>query len=162
MNELFENNKGLAIKIARDYIHVIKNTSVMDYEDLKQICLIGLYKASKKYCENKGCKFTTFAGTVIKNEIKMECRKIKKDYNNTVYLEDTEAACYDIKEEADNILNVGFYKSKLDKLESEIFDLLLKEYSVKSIGEILNIKKAKIYYLKKKIKNKLKIYIERK
>ena len=47
-------------------------------DELKAIALLGLVKAANAYDEGKGFKFSTFAGTVVQNEILMELRKLRR------------------------------------------------------------------------------------
>lgn len=55
-------------------------------EDLFATGLLGLVKATANYDFNKGVKFSTFAATVIRNEILMTFRK--KRINHLIYLDE--------------------------------------------------------------------------
>ena len=55
-------------KIAANNLHI-------DYDDLYQVALIGIWKATKKFDPAKGFTFATFASSVAINEIKMHLRR---------------------------------------------------------------------------------------
>ncbi len=63
--KLINNNIGLVFSIARKFL----NRGV-EYDDLVQIGSIGLIKASEKYDETLGYKFSTYAVNLIIGEIK--------------------------------------------------------------------------------------------
>ena len=53
----------------------------LEREELQCVALLGLVKASATFDEHKGFKFSTYASTVIRNEILMELRRNKKHKN---------------------------------------------------------------------------------
>lgn len=78
--ELFKTNINLAYKIANTY----KSKYPTEYEDIKQVALIGLWKATQKY--DGISKFSPFAWVVINREIiRYTSKQIK--HLETSYLE---------------------------------------------------------------------------
>lgn len=71
---LIEGNMRLAIKIANSF----SNTRI-DQDDLRSIAFIGLIRAADTFDPHKGVKFTAYMTPVIKNEIKLELRKVVKE-----------------------------------------------------------------------------------
>lgn len=71
---LIEGNMRLAIKIANSF----SNTRI-DQDDLWSIAFMGLIRAADTFDPHKGVKFTAYMTTVIKNEIKLELRKVVKE-----------------------------------------------------------------------------------
>lgn len=71
---LIEGNMRLAIKIANSF----SNTRI-DQDDLWSIAFIGLIRAADTFDPHKGVKFTAYMTTVIKNEIRLELRKVVKE-----------------------------------------------------------------------------------
>jgi len=68
---IFEENIRMAYHIASKFT---PNT-IVDMEDIKQLALIGLYKASQNYKDSLGFKFSTYAYKVMRNEILKELSK---------------------------------------------------------------------------------------
>lgn len=66
--ELFNQNQRLAHWTVSKYF-----PKLLGDEDIHQEALVGLYKACVRYEENRG-RFTTFAVTVVRNEINMFLR----------------------------------------------------------------------------------------
>lgn len=64
----------LAHMLAHKYEYVANKLNV-DYDDLYQVALIGIWKATQKFDANKGFTFSTFASSIAINEIKMHIRK---------------------------------------------------------------------------------------
>lgn len=63
----------LAHLIAHKYKHVAEKLNV-DYDDLYQVALIGVWKATQKFDPDKGFTFSTFASSIAINQIKMHLR----------------------------------------------------------------------------------------
>lgn len=73
-----------AIKIAKSF-----DNTMTPIEDRISIAFIGLIKAVDKFNPERGIKFTTFCGVLMKNEILMELRKIRNRSKIQMYnLED--------------------------------------------------------------------------
>lgn len=73
---IFDENLAFATYMADKY----RNTGV-PFDDLKQIALLGLWKASLTYDEDRGSKFSTYAGRCIQNEINMHLRSHRRQKN---------------------------------------------------------------------------------
>lgn len=70
INDLIEGNMGLVKKIIISiYNDCNFKGANFDYDDLFQEGCISLYKAISKYDENKDFKFSTYAYSVIKNDL---------------------------------------------------------------------------------------------
>lgn len=63
--ELFEKNLNLAYNFANSWY--VEKTYAMDREDYEQMALLYLWEACLKYENDRGCKFSTFATTYIRN-----------------------------------------------------------------------------------------------
>lgn len=71
--DLVLNNIKLAYSVAWN----MKSTGI-EIEDLQSLALLGLVKAAKDFDETRGCKFSSFAITIMRNEILQEVRRQKK------------------------------------------------------------------------------------
>jgi len=81
-DELFEKNISIAYKIANTYL--INHSK--EYEDIKQIALLGLWKDVLTFKDIDA--FSTYAYSVISNEINYYLRKNKKYIRNiSIYTE---------------------------------------------------------------------------
>ncbi len=72
--KLVLDNKRLAYYLANKYRSFTKSKKI-DIEDLEQIALCALCKASLKYHPDKGYAFSTYAATAIKNALLIEIPK---------------------------------------------------------------------------------------
>lgn len=70
-----EDHVKLAHLLAHKYKLVADKLNV-DYDDLHQVALIGIWKATRKFDPNKGFTFCTFASSIAINDIKMHFRKV--------------------------------------------------------------------------------------
>lgn len=68
-NSLYLDNQKLVPYLLNKYFPLYSQD-----EDMLQRGYIGLWKASESYDEQKGVKFTAYAGKVIMNEMRMELR----------------------------------------------------------------------------------------
>ncbi len=71
----FDKNKGLTYHVANNQISGLRKRS--DFEDFISIGNIGLVKAFNTFDTSKKRKFTTYAITIIRNEMLLELRKEK-------------------------------------------------------------------------------------
>ncbi len=76
-NELVQNNKGLIIDVAK---HYKVNNQVISRDDMIQAGIIGLFKAFDKFDTEKDIKFSTYAHSVVKNEMKKAQRNELKKF----------------------------------------------------------------------------------
>src|SRR5699024_1757798 len=123
-------------KIANRYLVNYAN----EYEDIKQVALMGLWKAVLTF--NDTHAFSTYAYTVISNEINMYLRTIKKnnstislkqEVKENITLEDILADKNNYIEKLENSLDIENYivqikNSKLKEKEKIVFELSLRGY----------------------------------
>lgn len=79
--KLFEENIENAEKLACFLYKKYKNC--IEFEDIKQICLMAYHEASIKFDLNSENKFTTFANKIAKDYVYDEVKKTIKNINNT-------------------------------------------------------------------------------
>lgn len=79
--EMFNKNINIAYKIANKYLDNYKN----EYEDIKQIALLGLWKAVLTFKNTYA--FSTYSYKVIFNEINHYLRNRKKAYLNEISIQ---------------------------------------------------------------------------
>lgn len=121
---LVVENRKLIFPIIRD-IHCEKDNS-MDSEDLEQMAMLHLCKAAATFDESRGYSFSTYATSVIKNEL-------YKDFRDTNRHNITDTLSFSTQrpsdEEADwSIYNLPDLTATYDRFESSyaIRQLLLK------------------------------------
>ena len=98
--EMFEKNIKIAYKIANRY----RINYLSEYEDIKQIALLALWKAVLTF--NNTNAFSTYAYVVISNEINLYLRRNKKteqEISINTSINDGELTIEDILQSADNI-----------------------------------------------------------
>lgn len=160
--EIFNKNINIAYKIANKY----KVNYINEYEDIKQIALIGLWIASDIWDENKGA-FTTIAYTVISNNINHYLRSVKKygERNISIYSNVSEnQTIFDILEDPydldEEILSKVHIENALKQLyltdmEKIVAEKLSQKQSQRKIGKDLGLSQPQISRYKSKIKDKL-------
>ena len=143
--EMFNKNINIAYKIANRYLVNYAN----EYEDIKQVALMGLWKAVLTF--NDTHAFSTYAYTVISNEINMYLRTIKKnnstislkqEVKENITLEDILADKNNYIEKLENSLDIENYivqikNSKLKEKEKIVFELSLRGYKQDKIAKII-------------------------
>ena len=152
-NQMVIDNLDIAHKLTNEYA---KKGKAIEYEDLRQICYLGLVKAAKSYEEGHYTAFSTYAYKVIRNEINMNLRKWQKKekdisiYTKTserdgeeTYLIDTFQSDTDIENEViendyKNSLRNAINTS-LKGLEKEVLTLKINGKKEVEIAEILGI-----------------------
>lgn len=77
---LFNENKGLAAKLAVNRMHTVR--SAEDKEDLFQDAYVGLIMAAEHYDETKGIKFSTYAYRVIQRKLNEETNRKQMEMGN--------------------------------------------------------------------------------
>ena len=80
--EMVEKHLDLVSIIIRRYINTNEQIRGLEYDDLYQCGCLALCKAA--HCYDSRVKFTTFAGTVIRNALLDECRKAKIVYSHNL------------------------------------------------------------------------------
>ena len=71
--QLITENIKLAYYVAKRFLN-----SGIEYDDLVSVASLGLVKAAKKFNQEKGVQFNTFAMRVMTNEILMEMRSVRR------------------------------------------------------------------------------------
>lgn len=163
--EMFNKNIKIAYKIANRYLINYAN----EYEDIKQIALMGLWKAVSTFDNTHA--FSTYGYTVISNEINCYLRTVKKHYNTIslkqeikedITLEDVLADKNNYIEKLENSLDIENYisqirNSKLNEKEKMVFELTLKGYKQRQIAKIIGCSQAEVSRKIRKLRTKIKL-----
>ena len=163
--EMFNKNIKIAYKIANRYLINYAN----EYEDIKQLALMGLWKAVSTFDNTHA--FSTYAYTVISNEINCYLRTVKKHYNTIslkqeikedITLEDVLADKNNYIEKLENSLDIENYisqirNSKLNEKEKMVFELSLKGYRQDKIAKIVGYSQPHVSRTIKKLRTKIKL-----
>lgn len=165
---LAERNIRLAINIANSFY----NTGI-DENELFSISLFGLVKSAKKFNPNLGYKFSTYATSVIRNEIIGEIKNRKRYIYSQVSLndiiEDNFDECTferkDLISDCFNVEDIVIFNDlkeiikreikKENKRDKEIIILFLNGERQKSIGKKINVSQSQVSRIIKRFKNKL-------
>lgn len=171
--ELFEKNTRLAYSLASRYLINYK----AEFEDIKQVALMGLWKACTTYNPTVNTtKFSSYAWIVISNEINYYLRK-----NNNAKLANLVSLCtpisnnkgeessleellqnpIDVINNSDNLMYLDSIFDILDKLnltdkQRLMFQLYLEDRNQAEIGKIVGINQASVSRAIKRIKNQIK------
>lgn len=167
MNDMFNKNINIAYKIANRY----RINYPEEYEDIKQIALLGLWKAIQNY--NPKWALTTIAYKTIFNNINDYLRSVKKhkDHDFSMYTvvctdDKSELTVKDlIPDDTDHIdtmlrdidIQQAFDRLNLSEIEEEFLDLKKQGLSQREIGENLNRSQAQISRIQTKVRNRFKI-----
>lgn len=163
--EMFNKNINIAYKIANRYLVNYAN----EYEDIKQVALMGLWKAVLTF--NDTHAFSTYAYTVISNEINCYLRTVKKHYNTislkqeikeNITLEDILADKNNYIEKLENSLDIENYivqikNSKLKEKEKIVFELSLRGYKQDKIAKIIGCSQPQVSRLIKKLRKRISL-----
>lgn len=167
--EMFEQNMRLAYKLANKY----SVNHAHEIEDIKQIALMGLWKAVLAYDKQRS-KFCTFAVRVILNEINMYLRKNKKRKErqevslstivfDNVTLEDTiQDSRNDIEDLEDRIEKQEIREiknkelRKMKKIHQEIYLCLEKGMKQREIAKKMNLSQAAISRIQRRLIKRVK------
>lgn len=148
-----------------------------DFEDVSQIGILGLMKATLSFDENKGTKFSTFASMCIRNEILMFYRKENKKRSFVISLdeeifhvsENTEsdvntlaARLSDNTDFVQELVNREEFESRINLLlnvlparELVLILLRLGEYPQKEISKCLRLSQSYVSRLESSVSQKL-------
>lgn len=170
MNDMFNKNINIAYKIANRY----RINYPEEYEDIKQIALLGLWKAIQNY--NPKWALTTIAYKTIFNNINDYLRSVKKHKENVfsiytvVCVDDhSEKTVEDlIPDDTDHINNMlsnidiqqAFDRVNLSEIEEEFLDLKKQGLSQREIGENLNRSQAQISRIQTNLRKRFKKNLE--
>ena len=163
--EMFNKNIRIAYKIANRYL----TNYASEYEDIKQIALMGLWKAVLTF--NNKYAFSTYAYRVISNEINYYLRTVKKNHSTislkqeikeNMTLEDVLADENNYIEKLENNLDTEncisqIRNSKLKEKEKTVFELTLKGYKQRQIAKITGCSQAEVSRKIKGLRTKVKL-----
>lgn len=162
--EMFEKNIKIAYKIANRY----RINYLSEYEDIKQIALLALWKAVLTF--NNTNAFSTYAYVVISNEINKNLRKKKREKQEisigTSITTDDKLTIEDILQGEDNIEKLLEDMSFVDKIrylntiqftdrEKEVLILSKRGYKQQEIAERLHISQAQVSRIQRRLKDKI-------
>ena len=170
MNEMFNKNVNIAYKIANRY----RTNYPEEYEDIKQVALLGLWKAIQHY--NPKWALSTIAYKTIFNNINFYLRSVKKhkDHDFSMYTvvctdDKSELTVEDlIPDDTDHIdtmlrdidIQQAFDRLNLSEIEEEFLDLKKQGLSQREIGENLNRSQAQISRIQTNLRKRFKNNLE--
>lgn len=139
-NELVQNNKGLIIDVAK---HFKVNSNVISKDDMIQAGIIGLFNAVDKFDTQKDVKFSTYARSAVKNEMKKaqknELKKFLSAYlysQNEVSKKSEEAKNKYTASTIDDMLSVKEALEAIEKSEGRV--IITDDNKSEYINIILN------------------------
>lgn len=139
-NELVHNNKGLIIDVAK---HFKVNSIVISNDDMIQAGIIGLFNAVDKFDAQKDVKFSTYARSAVKNEMKKaqknELKKFLSAYlysQNEVSKKSEEAKNKYTASTIDDMLSVKEALEAIEKSEGRV--IITDDNKSEYINKILN------------------------
>lgn len=139
-NELVQNNKGLIIDVAK---HFKVNSNVISNDDMIQAGIIGLFNAVDKFDAQKDVKFSTYARSAVKNEMKKaqknELKKFLSAYlysQNEVSKKSEEAKNKYTASTIDDMLSVKEALEAIEKSEGRV--IITDDNKSEYINKILN------------------------
>ncbi len=163
--EMFNQNKKLAYKIASQYLINYKN----EYEDIKQIALLGLWKAILTFDNTH--TFSTYAYTVIRNEINYYLRTNNKNMSMSINAElkdgftledvlendNNEIERLEQRLEMEKVRNiVNEEVAKLKQEEKDIYKYLIIGFTQQQIANKIGKSQAQVSRIRAKIIQKSK------
>lgn len=163
--------------------HILKkiNINPSDYDDFLQIGKIGLIKAAMTFDETRQIKFGTYAARCIENEIYMYLRKNKNDSRNISLnepiSEDKDGNALTLEdilsdESETNFIEISDYIETIEKAISLILNCFTEReryiflYNIggivqTEIGNRFNISQSYISRVEKRLRIRIKKYIEK-
>lgn len=145
-DDLITSNFAIVVDVAKTF----KPKNHTELEDYISAGSLGLVRAAYSY-DNSVALFSTHAYCCIKNEIIRYIKKVRK-HEGCIQLQET---VYEIK---NNEYNHIIELSNLTKYEKSILEMKRSGYSNTEIAEILEISKAKLKVVIKKIFMKIREY----
>lgn len=171
---LYDKYKAVIESIARSKVN---NGIGLELNDLIQEGMIGFSEAIRDYKNQKDVTFYTFASLCIERQILTAIKKATRDkhklLNDSISLDysyDKDSNLYDnISDDnqqspEDRVIEMeeekqlyGIIVDKLSSFEKQVFDLKIKNFSYKEIGQLLNVDSKKIDNAIQRIKQKATI-----
>ena len=139
---------------------VARNVSIigMDYADIVQELRIGVMKAAKGYREDSGVIFHTYLYKTLMNTASTLITKAAKHHRAMPVVDMAEDIELRLKDNIDNTLDIEtvdmLQNFELSSIEKQFIQLRMQGYSMKELGEHLDIKG--VYRLNKQIKQKVR------
>ena len=163
--EMFNKNINIAYKIASKYLI----NYAKEYEDIKQVALMGLWKSVLTF--NNKYAFSTYAYTVISNEINYYLRTFRKpiktisleqEIDENIRLQDILSDKSNDIEKLENNLDIEKYitqikNSDLKEREKIVFELSLKGCKQRKIAKIAKCSQPEVGRIIKKLRKKIKL-----
>ena len=152
--KLVTDNINMANDIAWKYCR--KFYGAIPFEELQSSAYLGLIKAAKNFDEEKAFSFSTYAYTVMKNEILKYYNNELKHINNIslsdksildIELEDTIASDLDIELDLENKINLNILYHEINKLSHRhkfIMHHRLGGLTMDTIANLLGISQAQV------------------
>ncbi len=177
-NLLFQKYKPFIISYAKK-LFSSREPFGLELNDLIQEGMLGLYVAIQSFQEKKDVKFYTYAKTCIENRINTMITKARRQkhklLNESVSLEggeedfglekvvgdSTSNPEYMIIDQEEQILLLQKLKDKLSDFEEQVFELKKSGFRYKEIADILDKDVKAIDNTIGRIKNKLKLIMEK-
>lgn len=151
-------NRGMLDKFIADAIYSVigrrQKTKRFDFDDLMQMGRQKVFEAAKKFEPGKGKKFTSFAYTLIWQEITQQFQywgMKKRDDSGVIYYDafdsNWDAVDHHTKVET-YVVNKVFYQQminlkSLSEQQKRVIKLRLSGKSLREIGDLLGIKDVK-------------------
>ena len=171
--ELFNQN----IKLAYYFANKWRNSYPQEIEDIKQIALMGLWKAANKYDGGIRAKFSTFASGVIQNDIKMylnrkvnrHCRvlsfesSITEDIALFEVLADDKNEIEKLENEMDTKIEKNYVEIEVSKLSArnqEVIKRLLRGETQCEIAKKMSLSQPQVSKIRQRIINDTKKALE--
>jgi len=159
--ELFRKNTKLAYYTLHRYIPKYSQD-----EDMKQVALLGLWKACLTFDERRNCRFSTYAMKCILNQVNQEFRKTRVP---TISIETPISddgltlgdILVDTKTEVEDTTAADFSKfiNYLSEVDKKIIKYLLLGLRQREIAKILHIKQPSVSRHIKSIKKRYYNYL---
>jgi DNA-directed RNA polymerase sigma subunit (sigma70/sigma32) len=127
--DIIKKNYGLAVQVARRF----GQTAAYSTDDLIQLALIGLLKASRSFDPNKNFKFSTYGSICARNEILKFIQK-----NKPMTSRYSEGA-YELPNEIWEVV-----PDTLDDMEMTVIEMKSQGYSNAETAKELNITKSQL------------------
>lgn len=157
-------------KITNYFIKKYKNimylTQILDYDDFRSICNVGLVKATNSYDDTRGVKFESHLFTCIDNEFLMIYRHLQTpsykenymyadDVKNRITMEEIDLSIFDLlsvnNREVDDIIDtmatyevVEQYLNSLPQRDRTIFRLHMQGKTQNEIRDLLSYSQSSI------------------
>lgn len=153
-NRLVVNNMNLVRYLVNKHYPSYKRD-----EDILQIGYIGLIKAAESYDPELGFAFSTYASTIIMNEIKMEFRNIQKSPStisiDTIIVDDGTMKLEDVLGSEDlEVFDLTPFMNRLTDLERTMVYMAIEGSRKSDIARELNVSRSYVTRIFQNIRKK--------